>query len=170
MASDWHKDKPEFAKYSDIHHSGASSPGVAVRSFSQSIMISVAWQSSGIDGAMNSRHAPQGGTAFPSLSMAITRLTASSPFVIMLKTALRSAHTPNQQAVSTQTPAYILPDADSTAATPPASMILEISRGFNTCLAALYNSFHSAFIDLIAFANSGFYSMAHHALAGYSLS
>ena len=66
----------------------------------------------------------------PSLSIAITRFIASSPLVIMLKIALRSAQIPNVHAVSTQTPTYILPDTDSTAAeTPPASMILETSRG-----------------------------------------
>ena len=67
--------------------------------------------------------------AFPSLSIAITRLIESSPFVIILKIAFLSAHTPNVHAVSTHTPTYIFPDTDSTAAeTPPASMILETDR------------------------------------------
>ena len=71
------------------------------------------------------------------LSIAITLRTASSPWVIMLKMALRSAQISNEHAVSTQTPTYILPDTDSTAAeTPPASILSETSRGFNTCRTA----------------------------------
>ena len=87
--------------------------------------------------------------------MAITRLIASSPFVIMLNIALRSAQIPNVHDVSTQTPTYILPDTDSTAAeTPPAPIISETSRGFYTCFAASYNSFHLSFIDLSSFTTS----------------
>ena len=52
---------------------------------------------------MNSRHAPQGGIASPFQFTAMTRRIASSPFVIILKIALRSAHTPSVHAVSMQT-------------------------------------------------------------------
>ena len=86
--------------------------------------------------------------AFPSLSIAITRLMESSPFVILLKIAFLSALTPHVHARSTHTPTYILPETDSTAAeTPPAAIILETSHGFNTCFAASYNSCHFLSID-----------------------
>ena len=47
-----------------------------------------------------------------------------SPFVIILKIAFLSAHIPNVEQVSTQTPTYIFSDDDSiAAATPPASTV-----------------------------------------------
>lgn len=67
----------------------------------------------------------------------------------MLKIAFRFAQIPSEHVPSTQTPTYILPETNSTAAaTPPASSILEIARGCNTSLAATYKSYQICSIIL----------------------
>ena len=100
-------------------------------------------QLSGISWNISSLHDPQGGTAFPSEPIAMTRLMPSSPAVSIEKIALRSAHSPREHAVSTQMPVYILPDDDSiAAATLPTSMYLDTILGFSTPSAASYRSFH----------------------------
>ncbi len=79
--------------------------------------------------------------------MARTLFISFSPFVIILKIAFRSAQIPSEQEVSTHTPMYIFPDADSTAAaTPPADILSEISRALRTASAALNKSVHICFI------------------------
>lgn len=79
----------------------------------------------------------------------------------MLKRALRSAQMPKVHEVSMQTPVYIFPLADSiAAATPPAEIRAEISRGFCTACAALYRSIHICSIYIILGALSASIALA----------
>ena len=84
----------------------------------------------------------------PSGRMHNTLSISCSPLVIILKIAFLSAQIPNVEQVSIQTPVYIFPDFDSTAAeTSPQVTYSDILRSFNTAFAAPYISVHIFSID-----------------------
>ena len=91
------------------HHWGVRSARVIVFPAAKSIITSTAPNRPGISCVIISRHAPQGGPVQPSRMIVRTRRIASSPLVIMLRIALRSAQIPSVQAYPRRRPYRFFP-------------------------------------------------------------